>query len=50
MAPRPKGPKQKKNPDIPQSPDQPYGEPMQGSKKVKTRNHSRQNRNPGHGL
>jgi small acid-soluble spore protein P (minor) len=50
MAPNPKGPKQKKHPVLPQSPDQPYGEPLQGSKKVKNANHSRQNRNPNHGM
>ena len=46
MGVRPKGPKQNKNPDLPQSPEQPYGEPLKGSKKVKTANHSRQNYNP----
>jgi len=50
MGSRPKGPKQNKTPDLPQSPQQPYGEPLQGSKKVKNKNHSRQNHNPHHGL
>ncbi|GGN63347.1 MULTISPECIES: small acid-soluble spore protein P [Oceanobacillus] len=50
MTSRPKGPKQNKNPDLPQSPVQPYGEPLSGSKKTKKANHSRQNYNPHHGL
>ena len=50
MSSKPKGPKQKKKPDLPQSPVQPYGEPLQGSKKVKTANHSRQKHNPHHGV
>lgn len=50
MSSRPKGPKQKKNPDLPKSPAQPYGEPLEGSKKVKKANHSGQNHNPHHGL
>lgn len=50
MAGKPKGPKQQKQPDLPQGPVQPYGEPTSGSKKVKKRNHSGQNRNPHHGL
>lgn len=50
MAGKPKGPKQQKKVDLPQSPQQPYGEPLSGSKKVKNRNHSGQNHNPHHGL
>lgn len=46
----PKGPKQQKQPNLPKSPDQPYGEPLSGSKKVKNKNHSRQNHNPGHDM
>ncbi|SHG45423.1 small acid-soluble spore protein P [Ornithinibacillus halophilus] len=46
----PKGPKQQKNPKLPKSPTQGYGEPLSGSKDVKNRNHSRQNKNPHHGL
>ncbi len=37
-----KGPKQQEQPDLPQSPKQPYGEPLAGSHKVKNKNHSRQ--------
>jgi small acid-soluble spore protein P (minor) len=50
MAGKPKGPKQQKNPNIPNGPRQPYGEPLDGSKKVKKRNQTGQNYNPGHGL
>jgi len=50
MGVRPKGPKQQERPNLPQSPKQPYGEPLDGSKKVKNANHSRQNHNPNHGL
>ncbi|MBU5468461.1 small acid-soluble spore protein P [Virgibacillus sp. MSJ-26] len=50
MGDRPKGPKQQERPNLPKSPKQPYGEPLSGSKKDKTGNHSRQNYNPGHGL
>ncbi|MFC0301695.1 small acid-soluble spore protein P [Virgibacillus soli] len=50
MGNNPKGPKQNKNPNLPKSPDLPYGESLDGSKKVKQANHSRQNKNPGHGL
>jgi small acid-soluble spore protein P (minor) len=46
----PKGPKQNKKPDLPKSPAQPYGEPLSGSKKVKNKNHSRQNYNSIHGM
>ncbi|MUK88914.1 small acid-soluble spore protein P [Ornithinibacillus sp. L9] len=48
MAGKPKGPKQQKQPDLPLGPEQPYGEPLSGSKKVKNRNHSRQKQNPHH--
>lgn len=47
---RVKGPKQQKKPDLPQSPKQPYGEPLSGSKKEKKANHSGENHNPQHGL
>ncbi|WP_090866431.1 small acid-soluble spore protein P [Oceanobacillus limi] len=50
MAGKPKGPKQQKQPDLPLGPEQPYGEPTSGSKKVKNRNHSRQKQNPHHDL
>lgn len=50
MSPRPKGPKQQKHPNLPQSPKQPYGEPLSGSHKVKNRNHSRQNKNTSHDM
>jgi small acid-soluble spore protein P (minor) len=45
-----KGPKQQEHPNLPESPNQPYGEPLSGSKKVKTANHAGQNHNPHHGL
>ena len=50
MAGKPKGPKQQEKARIPQAPSQPYGEPLSGSKKVKNRNHSRQNQNPHHDM
>ncbi|HLR01665.1 MAG TPA: small acid-soluble spore protein P [Virgibacillus sp.] len=50
MSPNPKGPKQKKEPNLPKSPDQPYGEPLKGSKKVKTKNHSRQKKGASHDM
>ncbi len=50
MGARPKGPKQQDKPKLPQSPKQPYGEPLSGSKKEKTANHSGQKHNPHHGL
>jgi small acid-soluble spore protein P (minor) len=45
-----KGPKQQDHPDLPQSPEQPYGEPLSGSHKVKNKNHSRQNKNASHDM
>ncbi|MFD2638889.1 small acid-soluble spore protein P [Piscibacillus salipiscarius] len=50
MSKNPKGPKQQKEPNLPKSPKQPYGEPMQGSHKVKQQNHSRQNQKSDHDL
>ncbi|GGA80718.1 small acid-soluble spore protein P [Ornithinibacillus halotolerans] len=50
MAPNPKGPKQQKQPNLPKSPDLPLGEGLDGSKKVKNKNHSRQKHNPHHGM
>lgn len=47
---RVKGPKQQEKPNLPKSPKQPYGEPLSGSKKDKTANHSGENYNPNHGL
>jgi len=47
---RPKGPKQRQQPNLPKSPKQPYGEPLSGNKKDKTANQSKQNYNPNHGL
>ncbi|UOQ91573.1 small acid-soluble spore protein P [Halobacillus shinanisalinarum] len=46
----PKGPKQQKNPNLPKSPDQPYGEPLKGSHKVKQTNHSRQKQKTSHDM
>lgn len=46
MAGKPKGPKQQKHVNLPQSPKQPYGEPLSGSHKDKQANHSRQKYNP----
>ncbi|WP_099157529.1 MULTISPECIES: small acid-soluble spore protein P [Virgibacillus] len=45
-----KGPKQQEMPDLPLAPQQSYGEPLQGSKKVKNKNHSRQKHNAGHDM
>ncbi|WP_010650384.1 small acid-soluble spore protein P [Oceanobacillus massiliensis] len=50
MSGKPKGPKQQQKVDLPQSPVQPYGEPLDGSKKVKNKNHSRQNHNVHHDM
>lgn len=50
MAGKPKGPKQQEQPDLPKSPKQPYGEPLDGSHKVKNRNHSRQNSKTSHDM
>ncbi|APC47292.1 small acid-soluble spore protein P [Virgibacillus halodenitrificans] len=50
MGGKPKGPKQQERPKLPQSPQQPYGEPLSGSKKVKQANHTRQKHNPGHDM
>ncbi len=50
MASRPKGPKQQERVNLPKSPQQPYGEPLSGSKKVKNANHSRQKQKSDHDL
>lgn len=50
MSGKPKGPKQKKDPELPQSPEQAYGEPLSGSHKVKNKNHSRQNKGASHDM
>jgi len=50
MSGKPKGPKQQHKVDLPESPRQPYGEPLSGSKKVKNANHSRQNQHQHHDL
>ncbi|MCA0970164.1 small acid-soluble spore protein P [Halobacillus litoralis] len=44
------GPKQQKAPHLPKSPKQGYGEPMEGSHKVKTANHSRNNQKTSHDM
>ncbi len=45
-----KGPKQQEQPDLPKSVQQPYGEPLSGSHKVKNKNHSRQKKNTSHDM
>lgn len=50
MAPNPKGPRQQAKPNLPKSPEQPYGEPLKGSKKVKNANHSRQTKDASHDM
>lgn len=50
MSPRPKGPKQTEQPNLPQSPKQPYSEPLSGSHQVKNKNHSRQKQKSDHDL
>ncbi|SER23551.1 small acid-soluble spore protein P (minor) [Gracilibacillus ureilyticus] len=45
-----KGPKQQEQPDLPESPQQPYGEPLAGSHKVKNKNHTRQKRKTSHDM
>ncbi|MEW9675713.1 small acid-soluble spore protein P [Lentibacillus sp. L22] len=44
------GPKQQEAPNLPKSPKQPYGEPLDGSHKVKNRNHSRQKNDASHDM
>ena len=44
------GPKQQEQPNLPLGPKQAYGEPAQGSHKVKTANHSRQNQKSSHDM
>lgn len=50
MSSRRKGPKQQDRVQLPNSPQQPYGEPLSGSKKVKNANHSRQNQKSHHDM
>ncbi|WP_181349064.1 small acid-soluble spore protein P [Thalassobacillus sp. CUG 92003] len=50
MSGKPKGPKQQKRPNLPESPTQPYGEPLSGSHKVKNANHSRDKKNTSHDM
>ncbi|HLR09344.1 MAG TPA: small acid-soluble spore protein P [Bacillota bacterium] len=50
MPDRPKGPKQTQQPNLPKSPDQPYGEPLDGSHKVKQKNHSRKKKGADHDM
>jgi len=47
MSPRPKGPKQQEKPNIPQSPKQPYGEPLSGSHKDKIKQQDRDTKRAG---
>ncbi|WP_250889725.1 small acid-soluble spore protein P [Virgibacillus dakarensis] len=46
----PKGPKQQERPNLPKSPKQRYSEPLDGSHKVKNRNHSRQKNDANHDM
>lgn len=50
MAGKPKGPKQTKKPDLPQSPKQPYGEPLSGSHKDKMSKQGRKRNDAGRGM
>ena len=50
MSGKPKGPKQQKEPNLPKSPKQPYGEPMKGSHKVNQQNHSGQKQKTDHDM
>lgn len=50
MGGKPKGPKQQEKPNLPKSPKQPYGEPLDGSHKVKQRNHSQQKQKTDHDM
>lgn len=50
MKKRPKGPKQQKKPDLPQSPKQPYGESLSGSHKDKMSKQGRERRDAGQGM
>lgn len=50
MAGKPKGPKQQKKPDLPNSPKQPYGEPLSGSHQDKVKKQDRQKNDAGSGM
>lgn len=50
MSPRPKGPKQQKKPDLPESPKQPYGEPLSGSHKDKMKKQSQKGNRANKGM
>ena len=45
-----KGPKQQEQPNLSQNVQQPYGEPLAGSHKVKNKNHSRQKHGASHDM
>ena len=50
MSKRKMGPKQQAAPHLPKSPDQEYGEKLDGSHKVKQKNHSRNNQHSSHDM
>ncbi|KHE71566.1 small acid-soluble spore protein P [Halobacillus sp. BBL2006] len=50
MSARRMGPKQQKDPKLPQSPQQGYGEPLAGSHKVKQANHTRDKQKSSHDM
>jgi len=50
MAGKPKGPKQQEKPNLPQSPKQPYGEPLSGSHKDKMSKQGRERNDADNGM
>lgn len=50
MSPNPKGPKQQDKPKLPQSPKQPYGEPLSGSHKDKIKQQDSKSNQAGKGM
>ena len=50
MSGKPKGPKQQHKPNLPQSPKQPYGEPLSGSHKDKMKRQQGQKNDASHGM
>lgn len=50
MSKNPKGPVQKEKPNLPESPKQPYGEPLSGSHKDKMKNQGKERNDAGNGM
>lgn len=45
-----KGPKQQDKPNLPKSPEQPYGEPLSGSQKERKKNQDGDRNDAGNGM